>query len=252
MARTTPICCISTQPRKPQRDGAARRGSKPAACICCVGRHHQPGLPPRSPRLSARTPKTPRTPVSKHMCCAGRTPQTPRRRQGHQGQAKLGRSKRWFRIFRRTLSRSPCRSVAVMDSGNNEVKVYNPRHVEAAAAVTPLKAEDGESSNDEYSLLVKEGFSREDVAAVTIQTYFRGHLARRAFRALKSLVKLQAVARGVYVRRQAEVAIHCMQALVRLQVRVRARQLLTKSKEAQLLQAYYMENPDSKAINPKN
>jgi hypothetical protein len=136
-----------------------------------------------------------------------------------------------------------------MDGGNNEVKVYNPRHVEAAAAATPLKAEDGDSSNDEYSLLVKEGFSREDVAAVTIQTYFRAHLARRAFRALKSLVKLQAVARGAYVRRQAEVAIHCMQALVRLQVRVRARQLLTKSKEAQLLQSYYTENPDSKTIS---
>ncbi|KAF3321145.1 Protein IQ-DOMAIN 31 [Carex littledalei] len=244
MARTSPICCISTQQRKPQRDGVARRGSsKPAACICCVGQHHQPGLPPR-------TPKTPKTPMSKNMCCTGRTPRTPRRRQGLQGQGKLGRSKRWFGLFRRTMSRSPCRSVPVMDGGNNEVKVYNPRHVEAAAAAaTPLKAEDGDSSNDEYSLLVKEGFSREDVAAVTIQTYFRAHLARRAFRALKSLVKLQAVARGAYVRRQAEVAIHCMQALVRLQVRVRARQLLTKSKEAQLLQSYYTENPDSKTIS---
>lgn len=61
--------------------------------------------------------------------------------------------------------------------------------------------------------------------------------ARRACKALKSLVRLQAVARGAYVRRQAEVAIHCMQAMVRLQVRVRARQMLTKPKEGQLLQS---------------
>nr|GLL38552.1 protein IQ-DOMAIN 31 [Ipomoea trifida] len=51
--------------------------------------------------------------------------------------------------------------------------------------------------------------------------------ARRAFRALRSLVKLQAVARGVCVRRQARIALHCMHALARLQVTVRARQLLT-------------------------
>lgn len=55
--------------------------------------------------------------------------------------------------------------------------------------------------------------------------------ARRAFKALKSLVRLQAVARGVYVRRQAEVAVHCMQAMARLQSRVRARQALAKPKD---------------------
>ncbi|CAL9246785.1 IQ motif EF-hand binding site [Arabidopsis suecica] len=69
--------------------------------------------------------------------------------------------------------------------------------------------------------------TQEEIAAVKIQSFFRGHLARRAFKALKSLVKLQAVARGVLVRRQARIALHCMHALARLQVRVRARQLLS-------------------------
>ncbi|KAK3141806.1 hypothetical protein QOZ80_4BG0338540 [Eleusine coracana subsp. coracana] len=72
------------------------------------------------------------------------------------------------------------------------------------------------------------GFSsRENAAAATIQAHFRGHLARQAFRALRSLVKLQAFARGSYVRKQANVAIRFMKLLVRIQVRVRARQLLS-------------------------
>ncbi|KAL5063624.1 hypothetical protein RYX36_025361 [Vicia faba] len=69
-------------------------------------------------------------------------------------------------------------------------------------------------------------FTKEDFAAIKIQAHFRGHLARRAHIALKSLVKLQALVRGVCVRRQSRIAMQCMHALVRLQVRVRARQLL--------------------------
>ncbi|XP_013604986.1 PREDICTED: protein IQ-DOMAIN 31 [Brassica oleracea var. oleracea] len=69
--------------------------------------------------------------------------------------------------------------------------------------------------------------TKEHIAAIKIQAYLRGHLGRRAFRALRSLVKLQAVARGVLVRRQARIALHCMHALARLQVRVRARQILS-------------------------
>ncbi|KAG5406049.1 hypothetical protein IGI04_012168 [Brassica rapa subsp. trilocularis] len=66
---------------------------------------------------------------------------------------------------------------------------------------------------------------KEHLAATRIQTAFRAFLARRALRALKGLVRLQALVRGHVVRKQAAVTLRCMQALVRVQARVRARRV---------------------------
>ncbi|KAJ4962290.1 hypothetical protein NE237_022229 [Protea cynaroides] len=89
-------------------------------------------------------------------------------------------------------------------------------------------SDDGDDA-DASSSSFKDLLMEEERAAITIQTFFRRHLARRAYRALRSIVKLQAAVRGAQVRSQARVALNCMNALVRLQLRIRDRQLLSSS-----------------------
>ncbi|TKY49642.1 IQ-DOMAIN 14 [Spatholobus suberectus] len=65
----------------------------------------------------------------------------------------------------------------------------------------------------------------EESSAVKIQTAFRGYLARKALRALKGIVKLQAIIRGRAVRRQAMSTLKCLQSIVSIQSQVFARRL---------------------------
>lgn len=66
---------------------------------------------------------------------------------------------------------------------------------------------------------------KESAAAIKIQTAFRGYLARKALRALKGIVKLQAIIRGRAVRRQAMSTLKCLQSIVSIQSQVCARRL---------------------------
>ncbi|XP_059629025.1 protein IQ-DOMAIN 21-like isoform X2 [Cornus florida] len=120
------------------------------------------------------------------------------------------------------------------DVTNDESNVSSPvtddrNHASAVAAATAAAAEAAVAAAQAARKVVRlAGYGRhstEERAATMIQSYYRGYLARRALRALKGLVRLQALVRGHNVRKQAQMTMRCMQALVRVQSRVRARRL---------------------------
>ncbi|KAH7566209.1 hypothetical protein ACOSP7_022578 [Xanthoceras sorbifolium] len=134
----------------------------------------------------------------------------------------MGVSRNWFNVVRRKFITKSQRDITILHSPSpSQEAIIITKFPEAAV-------NSDEDISSASSTIPKKEFSKEDIAAVKIQAVFRGHLARRAFRALKSLVKLQAVVRGASVRRQSRIAMQCMHALVRLHVRVRARQILSE------------------------
>ncbi|KAJ0690279.1 putative IQ motif, EF-hand binding protein [Helianthus annuus] len=62
-------------------------------------------------------------------------------------------------------------------------------------------------------------------SATIIQAAYKGYMARRSFRALKGLVRLQGVVRGQHVKRQTANAMKHMQLLVRVQTQIQSRRI---------------------------
>ncbi|KAK4769532.1 hypothetical protein SAY86_027682 [Trapa natans] len=67
----------------------------------------------------------------------------------------------------------------------------------------------------------------EEAAAIRIQSVYRSYLARKALRALRGLVKLQALVRGHLVRRRAAKTLRCMQAMETAQAWARDQRIRT-------------------------
>ncbi|VFQ87828.1 unnamed protein product [Cuscuta campestris] len=88
-------------------------------------------------------------------------------------------------------------------------------------------------------------FFRETLAAVKIQSVFRGHLGRKALRGLKGLVKIQAAVRGYLVRKETAATFESIKAVMRAQASVRARrfQETRKSCDEDRTNIYDDDNP---------
>ncbi|KAL5807245.1 hypothetical protein ACOSQ4_029978 [Xanthoceras sorbifolium] len=85
-----------------------------------------------------------------------------------------------------------------------------------------------------------QGKSKEEIAAIRIQTAFRGYMARRALRALRGLVRLKSLMEGAVVKRQASNTLRCMQTLSRVQSQIRSRRI-RMSEENQALQRQLLQ-----------
>ncbi|KAK4393083.1 Ubiquitin-conjugating enzyme E2 2 [Sesamum angolense] len=125
---------------------------------------------------------------------------------------------------------------------------------------TPLEDQAGKSpvildpcadsqSNDAFPPVDDAEMRRQDQAATKAQAAFRGYLARRAFRALKGIIRLQALIRGHLVRRQAVATLRCMQAVVKFQALARGRKVRLSGAGPQVLKKYNMEEQDAKQVD---
>ncbi|KAL6565332.1 hypothetical protein OROGR_002283 [Orobanche gracilis] len=166
----------------------------------------------------------------------------------------MGKRGRWISAVKRVFScesnknrRKKKRSIDLASSSTeNAVVNYSPseevklleaeivqnRHAYSVALATAAAAEAAVAAANAAAEVVRltgaaryMGRSKEEIAAIKIQTAFRGYLARRALRALRGLVRLKSLVGTQCVKRQTDTTLKYMQTLARVQSEIRARRI---------------------------
>uniref|UniRef100_A0A1J3EW78 Protein IQ-DOMAIN 1 n=1 Tax=Noccaea caerulescens TaxID=107243 RepID=A0A1J3EW78_NOCCA len=177
---------------------------------------------------------------------------------------KSHKAKKWFgKSKKRDLTNSgeadslPNNVLSVAkDAKLKEIEEQQSRHAYSVAVATAHAAEAAVAAAHAAAEVVRltslsrfPGKSKEEIAAIKIQTAFRGYMARRALRALRGLVRLKSLIQGKCVRRQATSTLQSMQTLARLQYQIRERrQRLSEDKQACAPQLQQKHNKDSDKI----
>ncbi|KAF0916721.1 hypothetical protein E2562_011568 [Oryza meyeriana var. granulata] len=121
-----------------------------------------------------------------------------------------GKARKWSRLWRSSSSQRG-------GSGNASASEVYSETSSSADALSSVVAAVVRAPPRDFRVI------RQEWAAVRIQAGFRAFLARRALKALRGIVRLQALVRGRLVRRQLAVTLKCMNALLRVQERARER-----------------------------
>ncbi|KAL6998249.1 hypothetical protein U1Q18_008375 [Sarracenia purpurea var. burkii] len=128
-----------------------------------------------------------------------------------------------------------------------EVEDEQTKHAYSVAVASAVAAEAAVAAAQAAAEVVRltavtqfTGKSNEEVAAIKIQTVFRGFLARRALQALRGIVRLKLLVQGPSVKLQTANALRCMQTVSRMQSQIQWRRM-RMSEENQALQRQLLQ-----------
>ncbi|XVF55429.1 hypothetical protein PTKIN_Ptkin06aG0035300 [Pterospermum kingtungense] len=134
--------------------------------------------------------------------------------------------------------------VKVFEAEAEQTKQTYPVAASAAPAQPPVQAVRRQVNRGARFA----GKSKEEVAAIKIQTVFRVYLAKRALRALRGLVRLKSLMEGSVVKRQAASTLRCMQTLSRVQCQIRTLRI-RMTEENQALQRQLLQKHAKEIVN---
>ncbi|XP_051147024.1 protein IQ-DOMAIN 2-like isoform X2 [Andrographis paniculata] len=178
---------------------------------------------------------------------------------------KASKSKKWFGKEKPSVSDSPIPNYVEESQPQphaqslpplNEIKLIEDeneqaKHTFSVAVATTAEIEVAADAQAAAEVVWHTkgkqfaGKSKEEVAAIKIQTAFRGYLARRALRALRGLVRLKSLVDGPTAYCQTANALKCMQTLSRVQSQVQSRRLRmleeNRALQRQILQKHAKE-----------